>query len=81
MNNNEKITLELINGILNKKGMDQLESLSLDADLRDDLGLGSLDLAELTVKIEAKTGVDIFKSGLIFKVGEVLSKLNNEANS
>lgn len=44
--------------------------------LRQDLGLDSLELAELTVRLEAEFGVDIFRDGLVNTVAEVLDRLN-----
>jgi len=43
--------------------------------LRQDLGLDSLELAELTVRLEAEFGVDIFRDGLVNTVAEVLDRL------
>ena len=45
--------------------------------LRDDLGFDSLDLAELTVRIEDEFNVDIFEDGLVETIEEVFVKLNN----
>jgi acyl carrier protein len=45
-------------------------------DLRDDLGMDSMDLAYLTVLIEDEYNVDIFADGLISKVSDILNKLN-----
>lgn len=55
-----------------------LNLLNKDTHLKDDLGLDSLELAELTVRIEDQFGVDIFADGLVATIGEVLQKLNNE---
>ena len=46
--------------------------------LRDHLGLDSLDLAELTVRIEEEYDIDVFEDGIIETVGEILEKLNND---
>lgn len=54
--------------------MNQLEP---ESRLREDLELDSLDLAELTVRIEAWSGTDVFADGLVLTVGEILSKLEN----
>jgi acyl carrier protein len=45
--------------------------------LRKDLGLDSLELAVLTVKIEAAAGIDIFENGLVDTVGQVAKRLGN----
>lgn len=44
--------------------------------LRDDLGLDSFNLAELTVHIEEEFGIDIFEDGLVSTVREIYSKLS-----
>ena len=46
--------------------------------LRDDLHFDSFDLAELTVRIEAEFGIDVFEDGIVYTVGEILQKLPNE---
>ncbi len=70
----EKI-LNIINTILENKDKELLQNLNESISLRDDLGFDSLDLAELTVKIESEFGIDVFEDGLIATVGEILTKL------
>ena len=48
--------------------------------MRDDLGLTSFDLAELTVHIEDEFDIDIFEDGLVSTVGEIYTKLDKEWN-
>lgn len=43
--------------------------------LREDLGLNSLELAILTVRIEAVYQVDVFERGLVATVGEVVERI------
>lgn len=43
--------------------------------LREDLGFSSLDLAELTVRIEDRFGVDVFADGLVHTVGAIDDKI------
>jgi acyl carrier protein len=71
----ENKVLEIINLVLENKGEPLLNSLNFTDDLRDDLGLDSLDLAELTVRIEDEFGIDIFSNGLINKVGQIVEQL------
>lgn len=66
---------KLITQIMVSKGHPVPEHLNDGLDLRDDLGLDSLDLAELTVKIEAETGIDIFEDGFVRTIGEIREKL------
>lgn len=69
------VLLGIINSILKNKGREQLVALDDAMDLRNDIGLTSLDLAELTVKIEDVEDIDIFEDGLVNTVKEVLDKL------
>lgn len=69
--------LEFINNILKNKDKVELKTISDKDHLRDDIGLDSLDLAELTVRIESEYGVDVFEEGLVNTVGEILNKIDN----
>lgn len=67
--------LEIINQVKENKGLDKLQQLSASDKLRDDLGLDSFDLAELTVRIEAEYDIDIFEDGMVSTVSEIYEKL------
>ena len=43
--------------------------------LREDLGLNSLELAILTVRIESVYQVDVFEQGLVATLGEVAERI------
>jgi acyl carrier protein len=75
--NKQKI-LEIINTIKKNKNADLIDSIDEKSSLRDDLGMGSLDLAELTVRIEAYFDIDVFEDGLVNTVGEILEKLDRK---
>ena len=64
--------LLLINTVLSNRGKKTIDSISTITDLRQDLGFDSLDLAELTVRIENKYDIDIFEHGIITTVGEII---------
>lgn len=68
--------IEIINSIRINKGESPLPEVLPSTTLRDGLGFTSLDLAELTVKIEDEFDIDIFEDGLISTVGEIYSKLS-----
>lgn len=70
-----KKLLEIINTVLANRGKSTVTSINEASSLRDDLGLDSLDLAELTVRIEAEYDVDIFEDGVVTTIGEILSKI------
>jgi acyl carrier protein len=67
--------LSIINTVLENRGKETLKGINENYSLKDDCGLDSLDLAELTVRIEAEYDVDIFEDGVVTTVGEILSKL------
>jgi acyl carrier protein len=71
-----KAVLEAINEVREGKGEKPATSINELTHLRDDLGLDSFDLAELTVRIEEKTGVDIFENGIIETVGEIMKEVH-----
>ena len=72
----EQKVLEIINYIRAAKEMAPVAELPTDDKLRDDLGLTSFDLAELTVNIEDEFDIDIFEDGLVNTVGEIYAKLS-----
>ncbi len=47
--------------------------------LREDLGFDSIDLAELTARLDHEFGVDVFADGPVQTVGEVLAKVKRSA--
>lgn len=71
----EKKILEIINKIRVAKELDAVSEVKATDRLREELGLTSFDLAELTVNIEDKFGIDIFEDGLVNTVGEIYAKL------
>ena len=68
--------LEVINDIRASKNMEAVVTLNEGDKRRDDLGLTSFDLAELTVRIEDEFDIDIFEDGLVNTVGEIYAKLS-----
>ena len=76
-NKMEAKILEIMNTVLDNRTKDKLTTISTDMHLRKDIGLDSLDLAELTVRIEAEYDIDIFEDGIVNQVGEIYEKINN----
>ena len=70
--------LEIINQVRSNKGYSPLLSVTPEARLREDISLDSLDLAELTVRIEEAFGVDVFADGIVRTIGEILEKLQRQ---
>ena len=71
----ETKVLAIINDIRVSKDMDVIDTLKKTDNLRNDLGLTSFDLAELTVRLEDEFDIDIFEDGLVNTVGEIFTKL------
>lgn len=67
--------LSIINIVLANRSKKTLNFIKAETNLRNDLGFDSLDLAELTVRIEAEYDVDIFEDSMVFTVGEILKKI------
>lgn len=71
----KKEILSIINDIRETKNLRALESLDETDNLRNDLCLTSLDLAELTVRIEDEFGIDVFEDGIVNTIGEIYGRL------
>jgi len=69
--------LSIINTVLTNNGRKRLDCVSPESDLRRDLALDSFDLAELTVRIQAKFDVDVFADSNVSTIGEIIEKLKN----
>jgi acyl carrier protein len=67
--------LQVVNEVRANKQLVTLGKMHPDQRLREDLGFESLDLAELTVRIEERFGVDVFADGLVHTVGEIAAKI------
>jgi acyl carrier protein len=67
--------LRLANLVREHKGNGPIATLTPEVRLREDLGFDSLDLAELTVRLEERFGVDVFGEGVVRQVGEISDRL------
>lgn len=68
---------DILNSIRKNKGLAPLDNIAETTRLRADAEFDSFDLAELTVHVEDKFGVDVFEDGIIETVGELCAKLEN----
>ena len=68
--------LAIINTVLANRGKPILSKLDPNSLLKNEIGFDSLDLAELTVRIEVEVGIDIFEDGIVLTVAEILAKIN-----
>lgn len=74
MNQSQKLFV-IINRILEAKNGDTDRSISLSDRLKEDLGIESFDMVELVVELEDEFGIDIFESGDVKTVNDILEKL------
>lgn len=51
------------------------ETLHLSDRLKNDLEMDSFDMAELTVRIEMKYGIDVFEDGVVYTIEDIVKKL------
>ena len=72
----EQVVLNIINSIREAKNESAVSVLKAEDKLREDLGMTSFDLAELTVNLEEEYDIDIFEDGLVSTVGEIYAKLS-----
>ena len=70
--------IRIINTVLSNRGKKEVTVINKNSHLRNDIGFDSLDLAELTVRIEAEYGVDIFEDGIVNTVNEILQKIDSK---
>jgi len=68
----------IFNTVLKNRGKQEITEITETSSLRNDIGFDSLDLAELTVRIEAEYDVDIFEDGVVNTVGEIIQKLEGK---
>ena len=67
--------LDITNLIRAHKHQPDVARLDGEMRLREDLGFDSFDLAELTVRIEERFGVDVCATGVVRTVAEVRARL------
>jgi len=73
----EKLYLIINELLISNNKIDKPLQINESLKLRDDLGMDSFNLAELTVHIEEEFGIDIFEFGIVNTVGEILVKLKS----
>lgn len=66
---------DIVNTVLENRGKNKIDKLTDNDHLRNDIGFDSLDLAELTVRIEERFGIDVFQDGIISTFSEIKEKL------
>jgi acyl carrier protein len=82
MNQNSLSKREFLKSVINdileeKDDADSVNSLDDSMSLTNDLGLDSLDLAEMTVRLEDQYGIDVFEDDIVDEIGEVIEMLDS----
>lgn len=72
--------LRIINDIQEFAERPPLSSWEPRSSLRNDLGFDSLDLAELTVRIQDLWGVDVFEDGVVDTLAELEERVRSLRN-
>ena len=72
----EEKLLQLLNNLLDSIGVDCVEELLNDLDLRKDLEIDSISYAELVVLIEEEFDVNINEIGRAETVGDIKTRLS-----
>ena len=67
--------IEVIKIVMENSSLDTSIEINRDSNLREDLKLDSLALAELAVRIEEIYDVDVFEDGLVSTVLEIEEKI------
>tara|TARA_R110002074_G_scaffold152243_2_gene306157 strand:- start:602 stop:823 length:222 start_codon:yes stop_codon:yes gene_type:complete len=67
---------EIVNEVLESNELDTQNTFKDTDNLKDDLGMDSFNLAELTVMIEDEFDIDIFEGDMVFTIGDIKIKLN-----
>lgn len=75
--NASPVLLDAINLVRANKRLAPLAHVDPALRLREDVGLDSLDLAELTARLHEQHRVDVFAKGLVSTVGEVDHRLRD----
>jgi len=81
MDETDRKLLQLINDVLRNKGQPELPAIEGDPHLREDLKLDSLDLAELTVRVEERFGIDVFEAGVVSRYREIENRVIQHVRS
>ncbi|KHM51676.1 acyl carrier protein [Anaerovibrio lipolyticus DSM 3074] len=71
----EERLLIIINEIRNDKGEEHVAEIKPELSLRKDLGFDSMDLATFTARVDEEFGVDVFETGIVDLLSDVMEKL------
>ena len=67
---------KIIKTVMKNSSINNNVEISNHANLRNDLSLDSLALAELAVRVEEEYDVDVFEDGIVETVQEIVDKVS-----
>ncbi|MEE9440057.1 MAG: phosphopantetheine-binding protein [Saprospiraceae bacterium] len=70
-----KNLIKIINLVIENNDLELPEKIELSTHLQNDLGMDSLILAELTVRIEDEFDIDIFENGIVYTIQDICDVL------
>jgi len=68
--------LEILNTVLTSIGVDELDSLNPDLDLRKNLEIDSISYAELIVRLEDAFDINVNDDGKVNTIGDIITRLS-----
>jgi len=71
---NKKL-LDILNIVLENNDLKTLDGYRSTMVLQDELGLDSIMLAELTVRLEDEFEIDVFEEGMVHSIGDIEKRL------
>ena len=70
--------VELLNTVRINSGLSPLESYSKELDLRDDLELDSISIAELVASVDISFNANVNEDGMVQTIGDIQDKIKSE---
>ena len=67
--------LEILNKVLLNSGLEKLETISENLNLRDDLQLDSISIAELIASVDVAFDADVNSGDMVVTLGDIKNKL------
>ena len=71
--------LDIVNEVRNNSGLDSLEKIGTDLNLKEDIELDSISMAELIALIDVNFNVDVNADGMVQTIGDIESQLEKQA--
>lgn len=69
---------DIINKVMVDHDKEIIDSINYDDNLRDDLGIDSIEMVDIVVQFEEIYGIDLFSEGDVKKVSEIIKRLESE---